>query len=102
MLLSLMYLVIRMMLRLLVSDGQGEAAKDLEIIVLRHELSVLRRPIKRPRVVRLSTGGATKSPTAVGGKPRQRPCCPARSYESGHEEDVFVADVDERELTRIG
>ena len=102
MLLSLMYLVIRMMLRLLVSDGQGEAAKDLEIIVLRHELSVLRRPIKRPRVVRLSTGRATKSPTAVRRKPRQRSCCPARSYASGHEEDVFVADVEERELTRIG
>jgi hypothetical protein len=33
MLLSLMYLVIRM-LRLLVSDGQGEADNDLEIIVL--------------------------------------------------------------------
>ena len=42
MLLSLMYLVIRMLLRLLVRDGQGEAAKDLEIVVLRHELSVLR------------------------------------------------------------
>lgn len=34
--------MIRMMLRLLVSDGQGEADKDLEIIVRRHELSVLR------------------------------------------------------------
>ncbi len=29
MLLSLLYLVIRMLLRLLVRDGQGEAAKDL-------------------------------------------------------------------------
>ena len=49
MLLSLMYLVIRMLLRLLIQDGRGEAAKDLEIIVLRHELSVLRRQSKRPR-----------------------------------------------------
>ena len=49
MLLSLMYLVIRMLLRLLVRDGQGDAAKDLEIVVLRHELSVLRRQVKRPR-----------------------------------------------------
>lgn len=48
MLLSLMYLVIRMLLRLLVPDGQGEAAKDLEIVVLRHELSVLRRQNKGP------------------------------------------------------
>lgn len=30
MLLSLLYLVIRMLLRLLVRDSQGEAAKDLE------------------------------------------------------------------------
>ena len=49
MLLSLLYLVIRMLLRLPVPDGQGEAAKDLEIVVLRHELSVLRRQNKRPR-----------------------------------------------------
>jgi hypothetical protein len=42
-----MYLMIRMLLRLLVRDGQG--AKDLEIVVLRHELSVLRRQNKRPR-----------------------------------------------------
>jgi len=49
MLLWLMYLVVRMVLRLLVPNGQGEAAKDLEIVVLRHELSVLRRQNKRPR-----------------------------------------------------
>jgi putative transposase len=49
MLLSLLYLVIRMLLRLLVPDGQSEAAKDLEIVVLHHELSVLRRHNKRPR-----------------------------------------------------
>ena len=42
MLLSLAYLVIRMLLRLLVPNSQGESAKDLEIVVLRHELGVLR------------------------------------------------------------
>jgi putative transposase len=47
MLLSLMYLVIRMLLRLLVRDGQGD--NYLEIVVLRHELSVLGRQNKRPR-----------------------------------------------------
>ena len=36
MLLSLAYLEVRTLLRLLVPDGQGEAAKDLEIVVLRH------------------------------------------------------------------
>ena len=39
MLLSLAYLVVRMLLRLPVPNGQGEAAKDLEIVVLRHELN---------------------------------------------------------------
>jgi putative transposase len=48
MLLSLMYLVVRMLLRLLVPNSHGAAAKDLEIVVLRHELSVLRRQSKRP------------------------------------------------------
>ncbi|MCA1673801.1 MAG: helix-turn-helix domain-containing protein [Actinobacteria bacterium] len=48
MLLSLAYLVVRMLLRLLVPNSQGEAAKDLEIVVLRHELGVLRRQSKRP------------------------------------------------------
>ena len=38
MLLSVMYLMIRMLLRLLVPDGQGEAAKDLEIVVLEEAL----------------------------------------------------------------
>ena len=37
MLLSLTYLVVRIVLRLLAPDGQDKAAKDLEIIVLRHE-----------------------------------------------------------------
>jgi putative transposase len=68
MLLSLMYLVIRMLLRLLISDGEGEAAKDLEIVVLRHELSVLRRQVKRPRFRRSDraflVGAARRLPRA--------------------------------------
>jgi putative transposase len=47
MLLSLMYLLVRTLLRLLVPPGHGEAAKDLEIVVLQHEVNVLRRQIKR-------------------------------------------------------
>jgi hypothetical protein len=38
MLLSLAYLVVRTLLRLLVPHGRDEAAKDLEIVVLRHQL----------------------------------------------------------------
>jgi hypothetical protein len=47
------------------------------------------------------TGGATKSPTAVGRKPTTI-LLPGEVLRVGHEEDVFVADVDERELTTIG
>jgi putative transposase len=50
MLFSLMYLLVRTLLRLLVPQGHGEAAKDLEIVVLQHELNVLRRQIKRARL----------------------------------------------------
>ena len=49
MLLSLAYLLVRTLLRLLIPDRKGEATRDLEIVVLRHELSVLRRQVKRPR-----------------------------------------------------
>jgi hypothetical protein len=41
MLLSLVYLMVRIMLRLLVQGSRGEAGRDLEIIVLRHQLNVL-------------------------------------------------------------
>jgi hypothetical protein len=42
-----LYLLVRTLLRLLVPQGHGEAAKDLEIIVLQHEVDVLWRQIKR-------------------------------------------------------
>ena len=48
MLLSLVYLVVRVLLRMLVPEGRGESARDLEIIVLRPQLNVLRRQVKRP------------------------------------------------------
>jgi putative transposase len=50
MLLSLVYPVVRVLLRLLVPHGQGADVRDLEIVVLRHQLNVLRRQVKRPRL----------------------------------------------------
>jgi putative transposase len=47
--LSLVYLVARRLIELVVLLGRGECSKELEILVLRHELSILRRQVSRPR-----------------------------------------------------
>jgi transposase len=47
--LSLCYLAFRWIFELLVLLGRSRDRKEVEILVLRHELSVLRRPVGRPR-----------------------------------------------------
>jgi hypothetical protein len=46
---KLAYLAVCRSIQLLVRLARGDAAKDLEILVLRHQLSVLRRQTPRPR-----------------------------------------------------
>jgi putative transposase len=46
--LSFLYLMTRRLLRILLGRCQSEHAKDVEIVVLRHQLDVLRRQVKRP------------------------------------------------------
>jgi hypothetical protein len=46
---KLAYLTLCRSIRLLVLLARGDAAKDLEILVLRHQLAVLRRRVARPR-----------------------------------------------------
>jgi putative transposase len=48
-LVSALYLVACRLLELIVLLGRGDRAQELEILVLRHELSILRRQVGRPR-----------------------------------------------------
>ena len=47
---KLAYLTMRRSIQLLTLLGRGDASKDPEILVLRHQLSVLRRQVPRPRL----------------------------------------------------
>lgn len=47
----LFWLIVRAFTRLLVLQGDGDGAKDLEVLVLRQQLRVLRRQAGRPRFI---------------------------------------------------
>jgi hypothetical protein len=47
---KLAYLTLCRSIQLLATLTRGDAAKDLEILVLRHQLGVLRRQVPRPRL----------------------------------------------------
>jgi putative transposase len=47
---KLAYLTLCRSIQLLVLLARGDAAKDLEILVLRHQLTVLHRQLPRPRL----------------------------------------------------
>ena len=44
----MVYAVVRRLLGLVVLFGRADRAKDVEIVVLRHQLAVLRRQVTRP------------------------------------------------------
>ncbi len=45
---SFLYVVVRRLFELVVLHRKDEADKDIEIVVLRHQLAVLKRQVKRP------------------------------------------------------
>jgi len=47
--LSFLYVAVRRLLQLLLLARRSEADKDLEIVVVRHQLAVLHRQVKRPQ-----------------------------------------------------
>ena len=48
--LRLLYMIFRQVLGLVLLLGRTSAAKDVELLVLRHEVAVLRRTQPRPRL----------------------------------------------------
>ena len=67
MLVSAVYVVVCRLLELIVLVGRGDRAKELEILVLRHELSILRRQVN----------GRGSSPTTGYCWRRSAGCCRA-------------------------
>jgi hypothetical protein len=47
---SLVYLLLRQLLGMLTQLARGVGAKDVELLVLRHQVAVLRRQVRHPRL----------------------------------------------------
>jgi hypothetical protein len=74
---SLVYLLLRQILQMLTQLARDGGAKDVELLVLRHQVAVLRRQVHRPRPATSRPGGAgsaiaAAAPTTMVGVLRHR------------------------------
>ena len=106
MLSKLAYLSLCRSIQLLVLLARGDAAKDLGILVLRHQLAVLRRQVPRPRLEptdrALLAAVSRVLPRAAGraswSSPRR--CCAGTAAWSPEGGPIPVADAGARRSTR--
>jgi hypothetical protein len=81
MLSKLAYLTLCRSIQLLVLLARGDAAKDMEILVLRHQLTVLRRQTPRPRLEPAAgpcprrSAASCPGPAGRASSSRPRRCC---------------------------
>ena len=54
---SLVYLLLRQVLQMLTQLARDGGAKDVELLVLRHQVAVLRRQVHRPALEHARTSG---------------------------------------------
>jgi hypothetical protein len=81
--LTFVYLIVRQLIDLLALVAHGDVAKTAEILLLRHEVAVLRRQIKRPRRSCLGRPGVDHRPRrAVAQGPPAAPVCDPRDAAS--------------------
>ena len=103
---TLLYLILRQVLGLILLLGRSPSAKDVELLVLRHEVSVLRRVNPRPRggrgpLIRREVLGGQPAAAAVPEQIRLPSCsAKARSVRAEFARGVNVAVI--RSVVREG
>ena len=73
---SLVYLLFRQVLQMLTQLAREGGAKDVELLVLRHQVAVLRRQVHRPDL-------DPADRVVLAALSRRRPGCATRACESG-------------------
>ena len=102
---KLVYLTLCRSIQLLALLARGDAAKDLEILVLRHQLAVLRRQVPRPQFEPADRAYSRRSAARCGGRAgpaswsSPTPCCAGTAAWSLAPGPTPTADPDGRHST---